>query len=115
MFEKIGMIDPNYRIKTKYNRHLKALKNFIKDNEPLNEQEKKILSVFSSRSKVSKMCLDEKRGTLLLNIMGSLRVLFYTAPFPYVCNDLKKIGLNVFFDRSCKQQVSREYNKQSKK
>lgn len=114
MFEKIGLIDPNYKVKKKYNLHLKALKNFIKNNTPLTDSEKKILSIFCSRNKVSKMCADEPRGVLLLNIMGSLRVLFYTAPFPYVCEDLKTIGLSVFFDRACKQQVSREYGKQSK-
>ena len=63
---------------------------------------------------VSKLCSNEPRGVLLLNIMGSLRALFYTAPFGYVCNDLRKIGLNVFFERSCISQILREYTKQSK-
>ena len=114
MFENIGILDINTRIKKKYNLHLSALKNFIKKNDPLTGSEKKILSIFCERSTVSKLCSNEPRGVLLLNIMGSLRVLFYTAPFNYVCEDLKKIGFKVFFERGCISQISREYTRQSK-
>lgn len=114
MFFEIHFFDPDCKRKQQFNRHLRALLNFIKKNSPFTSKELSILSTFNKRSLCIKSIDLIERKTLILNMLGSLRIVFFNKPFEEVTSYISdKLCLTIH--SSTKSSCIGEYRKRSKK